>query len=207
MNVFRRVLYDGRTRQVEVDDKLLLSIHRQILQEKRLLRSAFLDFYREMTGACDRHFEGEGTEIELGSGAGFLKDVRPQVVTTDVRSAPHIDRHLDAMNMALSDRSARCVYAINVFHHLPDPDRFFQELLRVLVPGGGCVLIEPHSGPLSSIVHKRLHKDEYFDPDESGWKNDKIRGPLSGANQALAHMSSVAIGPCSSSAIRNCRFC
>jgi hypothetical protein len=80
-------------------------------------------------------------------------------------------------------------------------------LLRVLVPGGGCVLIEPHSGPLSSIVHKRLHKDEYFDPDESGWKNDKIRGPLSGANQALAHMSSVAIGPCSSSAIRNCRFC
>jgi ubiquinone/menaquinone biosynthesis C-methylase UbiE len=81
---------------------------------------------------------------------------------------------LDAQAMNLADNTVRCIYAINVFHHLPDPDLFLVELVRVLQPGGGCILIEPHCGFVSSLVHRHLHSDEYFDPDAPEWRTVEI---------------------------------
>jgi SAM-dependent methyltransferase len=191
MNLIERLrwwLYDPRVRGVDIDDNSLLEIHRTILWEKPLLRSAFETFYRDMMEQCDRWLNVSGPEIELGSGAGFFKRLRPALVTTDVRQGPHIDRTLDAQQMDLSDASVRCVYAINVFHHLPDPERFFAELVRVLRSGGGCILIEPHGGVGSALLHRYLHSDERFLPDEPNWQTPGIGGPLSGANQALAHI-------------------
>jgi SAM-dependent methyltransferase len=90
--------------------------------------------------------------------------------------------------MALPDDSVRCIYAINVFHHLPDPERFLSELCRVLHAGGGCILIEPHIGFASALLHRYLHSDERFIPDAKSWETTDIGGPLSGANQALAYI-------------------
>lgn len=191
MKIIERVrlwLYEPRVRGINVDDNALLGIHAGILREKRLLRSAFETFYRDMTGLCDRLLIVPGMEIELGTGAGFFKSLRPELVTSDIRKGPNIDIALDAQNMSLPDDSVRCIYAINVFHHLPDPERFFLELCRVLRPGGGCILIEPHGGPSSALLHRYLHSDERFDPDAQSWQNAAIEGPLSGANQALAHI-------------------
>jgi SAM-dependent methyltransferase len=185
---FRQWLYESRVRGVDVDDASLLQIHSAILRDKPLLRSAFEAFYRDMADLCDRYLLVEGDEIELGTGAGFFKSRRPQLITSDVRKGPHIDIELDAQAMALPSDSARCIYAINVFHHLSQPERFFDELLRVLRPGGGCILIEPHSGFASTLLHRHLHTDEHFDPDAPGWDTPEIGGPLSGANQALAHI-------------------
>ena len=184
----RQWLYEPKVRGVDVDNNALLEIHTRILREKRLLRSAFETFYRDMCRLCDRCFSVPGLEVELGTGAGFMKSMRPGLVTSDVRKGPHIDMELDAQAMALGDESVRCIYAINVFHHLPDPERFFSELIRVLRPGGGCILIEPHGGFASAFLHQRLHSDEHFDLDAAGWRNMGILGPLSGANQALAHI-------------------
>ena len=184
----RNFLYDPRVRDMDVDDAQLLAIHRQILFEKPIMRHVFEDFYREMSSRCDSYFQVSGQEIELGSGAGFFKKVRPQLVTSDVRQGPHIERVLDAQALDLPDNSVRCVYAINMFHHLPEPGKFFSELIRVLVPGGGCILIEPHHGPVSAAIHSRLHKDERFDPQAQLWNNPEVDGPLSGANQALAYI-------------------
>lgn len=188
INKLRNWLYDPRVRHMSVDDERLLELHAAILAEKPLLRSTFNSFYGVMLDCNDTFLSGDGIEIELGSGAGFLKSRRPEVITSDVRSGAHIDRVLDAQNMDIPDKSVRCIYAINVFHHLPEPERFFAELSRVLVPGGGCILIEPHNGPASSALHRLLHKDERFDPDVTEWHNQHIAGPLSGANQALAHI-------------------
>jgi predicted SAM-dependent methyltransferase len=184
----RQCLYEPRVRGVNVDDNRLLDIHRTILRGKSLLRSAFDTFYRDMTGLCDRFLVADGLEVELGTGAGFLKNVRPGLLTSDVRSDPHIDMALDAQAMSLEDDSVRCIYAINVFHHLPQPELFFNELMRVLRAGGGCILIEPHGGFLSALLHRHLHADEHFDPQAPQWSNTNISGPLSGANQAMAHI-------------------
>jgi len=184
----REWLYEPRVRDVDVDDNALLEIHSGILRKKRLLRSTFETFYRDMIGLCDRLLKVSGTEVELGSGAGFFKSLRPELVTSDIRKGPHIDLALDAQNMSLPDDSVRCIYAINVFHHLPDPDHFFSELCRVLRPGGGCILIEPHGGFGSALLHRHLHSSERFDPDAQSWQTADIGGPLSGANQALAYI-------------------
>jgi SAM-dependent methyltransferase len=181
-------LYEPRVRGVDVDDNALLDIHITILREKPLLRSAFETFYLDMIKLCDRLLTTSGKEIELGSGAGFFKSLRPELVTSDIRKGPHIDIALDAQNMSLPDNSVRCIYAINVFHHLPDPELFFSELRRVLRPGGGCILIEPHGGFSSALLHRHLHTDERFLPDAQNWQTTDIGGPLSGANQALAYI-------------------
>lgn len=184
----RNWLYEPRVHGVDVDDNSLLAIHMEVLRKKPLLKSAFETFYRDMVGLCDWLLAPSGLEIELGSGAGFFKTMRPRVVTSDIRKGPHIDMELDAQHMNLADSSVRCIYAINVFHHLPDPATFFSELGRVLVPGGGCILIEPHNGWCSALLHRHLHTDESFLPDAKNWKTADIAGPLSGANQALAYI-------------------
>ncbi len=187
-NLIRQWLLDPRVRGVDVDDNALLEIHSSILQEKALLRSAFETFYRDMGRLCDRYLDVPGIEVELGTGAGFFKSLRPGLITSDVRHGPNIDMTLDAQAMTLDDASVRCIYAINMFHHLPDPECFFRELARVLRPGGGCILIEPHGGYASALLHKHLHSDEVFLPEAPAWANAGIGGPLSGANQALAHI-------------------
>jgi SAM-dependent methyltransferase len=184
----RNWLHEPRVRNVDTNDNVLLDIHSAILRKKRLLRSAFETFYCDMAGLCDRLLPLSGLEVELGTGAGFFKSLRPTLITSDIRKGPHIDMELDAQAMTLADNSVRCIYAINVFHHLPDPELFFAELARVLRPGGGCILIEPHGGFVSALLHRYLHSDEYFDPDAIGWRTAEIGGPLSGANQALAHI-------------------
>jgi SAM-dependent methyltransferase len=173
---------------INVDSNLLLERHMAVLHDKVLLRSAFETFYEDMARLCDYHFRIDGLEIELGTGSGFFKKLRPALITSDVRKAEHIDMEVDAQQMPFDTDSVRCVYAINVFHHLPSPELFLAELERVLKRGGGCILIEPHNGFMSALLHRHLHSDEYFDVDAVDWKSVDIGGPLSGANQALAHI-------------------
>lgn len=183
----RRIFYEPEVRGLDVDENNLLEVHRKILLRKELLKSTFETFYSDMTSLCDRHLIVPGTEIELGSGAGFFKNYRKGLITSDIRRGEYIDIILDAQNMSIPDNSVRCIYAINVFHHLSDPEKFFSELCRVLRPEGGCILIEPHGGFASALLHRYLHHNEQFDPTQ-GWKTKSIGGPLSGANQALAHI-------------------
>jgi SAM-dependent methyltransferase len=182
-------LYEPRVLGLDLDDERLPEVHSAIMNDKKLLQSAYQTFYRDMANLCDRFLPVSGLEIELGSGAGFFRKLRPGLVTSDVRRGSNIDLVLDAQNMAVRDHSVRCVYAINVFHHLPDPDRFLTELCRVLRPGGGCILMEPHGGFGSAFLHRLLVRDERFDPDAPTWQNTEITGPLSeAANQALAYI-------------------
>ena len=188
INKIRQWLYEPEVRGVSVNDDQLLLVHRKIVLSKQLLRSSFKTFYKDMGLLCDKFFLVHGLEIELGSGAGFFKKYRDSIITSDVRNSVDFDLELNALDMKLKSNTVRCIYAINVFHHLPEPDLFFNELQRVLKPGGGCILIEPHNGFFSRLIHTHLHSDEHFDVDADGWVTRQISGPLSGANQALAHI-------------------
>jgi len=181
-------LIEDEVKNVDVDSPELLKIHRAVLLKKPLLHSAFGVFYKNMGEACDQYFTCSGMEVELGSGSGFFKSTRPGLVSSDIREAEYIDLVLDAQKLDLKDASVRAIYGINVLHHLQDPDQFFEEAYRVLAPGGGFIFIEPHNGFVSALIHKMLHKNEHFDPNMIGWKNYSIKGPLSGANQALPHI-------------------
>ena len=188
LSILQNFFLEKDVRNVSVDENLLLEIHRKILQKKKLLHSAFNTFYKLMSDSCDKFLTAEGLEIELGSGSGFFKNARPGLITSDIRTAEYIDMILDAQKMNLKNDSVKVFYGINVFHHLPKPEIFFKEAIRTLKTGGGIILIEPHNGFISSTVHKLLHKNEYFDTKVPKWRNYEIKGPLSGANQALSHI-------------------
>ncbi len=184
--IIRNYFHHKDVLKIDVDSSKLLKIHSSIIKKKTLLKSAYKTFYKDMSNVCDKYFCKDGLEIELGSGVGFFKKHRKKIITSDIRKGLKFDMKINAIKMNLKNNSVKCIYAINVFHHISYPNKFFKELIRVLKKNGGCILIEPHNGFISKLLHKNMHKDEYFDTDIKNW-NTKKSGPLSNANQALSH--------------------
>ena len=173
--------------KVDVDGSARFTAHRRVLARKPLLQQVFRQFHAEFERADRSHFSGAGTRIELGAGVAPVKDSLPDVLSSDVVPAPGLDLCLDAQQMSLPDCSVRAIFAQNCFHHFPQPTRFFGELARVLVPGGGAVLIEPYHGPLASILYPRLFATEGFDKNYPTWEVP-ASGPMNGANQAASYV-------------------
>ena len=159
--------------------------HVAALATHPMTRQLFSEFHLRMRELDAAHLTGDGRRVELGSGVYPLKRTFGDVLATDIVPAPGIDRVLDAQAMDLPDLSVRCFFAQFVFHHLAHPSAFFREVERVCVPGGGVVLLEPASGPLASLLYKRLFRTETFDRSMPGWEA-AIEDPMTGANQALS---------------------
>lgn len=185
--MIRRLLAEPRLVDADPDAPGLVDLHRRILASKPLTRSVFLEVYRACRAADERHLAGDGARVEIGAGSSFLGTIYRDVLTTDIKPAAGIERVVDAMAMPFATGSVRAVYGIHCFHHLPDPARFLAELVRVLAPGGGCILVEPYYGPLAAFVYRRLFTSEGFDPRQQAWRTP-MGGPMSGANQALSYV-------------------
>ena len=183
----RDVLHEPRLREVDVDSDQFLYIHRVILQEKPMMREVFKEFYDLCMSLDERYFTGSGQRVEIGAGVSFFKKLYPGIVATDVKRSDNLDMVLDAQNMDLGNASVRAFYGLNCFHHFPEPCKFFDELKRVLVPGGGCVLIEPYFGMVAERFYKNVHESETFDSTQREWENNAL-GFCSNANQALSYI-------------------
>jgi SAM-dependent methyltransferase len=178
---------DPAVRLHDVDSVDCSLAHRQALQRKTLLRKLFERFYRECRDMDNRYFkETPGKRVEIGSGSSRIKELYPDVVTSDIKHLMFIDIVLRAEEMPFPSNSLRVIYGINVFHHILNPRLFFREILRVLHPGGGVVLIEPFYGPFARWIFQNLHASEGFDPNALNWEASEPIGPLSNANQALS---------------------
>lgn len=181
-------LAEPRLKGLDVESPERIRLHLEILRRKPLLRSVFEEFYRTSLRLDQRFLGGSrGLRVELGAGVSFFKEIEPSVLVTDIKPAPHLDAVVDAQSMPFASGGLRVLYAINCFHHVPDPVLFFREVARVLAPGGGVVLVEPFHGPLSAAVHRRLFETECFDPDAREWASAE-RKTMVGANQALSYV-------------------
>lgn len=187
MQAFRSLLLDPRIREVDIDSPEALDLHRQITMEKPLMREVFRDFYTICVDLAKVHLTVSGKQVEIGGGGSFFKEYYPQVLTTDVKPSIYLDMVVNAQDMPFDKEQVGVVYGINCFHHLSDPRRFFSELGRVLIRGGGCVLIDPYNSWLSRLFHSHVHSHEHFNQDQRTWEPaSNSVGPLSGANQALS---------------------
>lgn len=110
------------------------------------------------------------------------------MLASDIKALPFVDLVVNGEQMPFADSSLRAVYAINTFHHINDPRAFFRELMRVLQPGGGAIMIEPFHGPVARQLFKRLHTTEGFDEDVPIWEAPEDAGPFTKANQALSYV-------------------
>lgn len=128
----------------------------------------------------------QGRTLEIGSGAGGFKEFAPDVITTDILSAPWLDLVADAQALPFAADSFGNIVMFDVLHHIEFPRRFFSEALRVLAPGGRIVMMEPAITPLSWPFYRFLHAeplDLNADPLHDG-APAQDRDPFA-ANQAI----------------------
>ncbi|MBI3544175.1 MAG: class I SAM-dependent methyltransferase [Deltaproteobacteria bacterium] len=166
-----------------IDDPARVEELRAILRKKGFLRAFYKEVYARYAEVLKR-CPADGVAVELGSGAGFVKEVVPEITTSDYLAYSGVDLVVDATKMPFADRSVRFICMLNVFHHIPDVGAFLAEADRCLKPGGRIFMRDQHVGWLSSFFFKHLHH-EPFDPKVAEWAFDST-GPLSGANGALA---------------------
>ncbi len=155
--------------------------HGKIIQQKIFLRNLYIDFYRQFQTAIKGR-PVDGCFVELGSGGGFIKEIIPNVITSDILPIPTVDKHFSVLQMPFPCISVDAFLMINVFHHIPNPSLFLQEAQRCLKKGGKIVMIEPANTFFSRFIYQNFHH-EPFDP-QGEWSFPS-QGPLSSANGAL----------------------
>jgi SAM-dependent methyltransferase len=177
----RHALAHPLARGIALDSAEATAVHARLIAEKGFLRRLYLHYYRHYEAAISRAAPG-GIVLEVGAGGSFYRDIRPAVVSLDLRPGAQVDILGSALALPLRDESTSAVLLLNVLHHLPDPRVFFRECQRVLMPGGRVCLIEPYAGPLSRRLIRPLHHEPW--DEGAGWTIDST-GPLSSANIAL----------------------
>jgi hypothetical protein len=177
----KNVLAHPLTRGISIDDPRATDLRRRIVREKVFLRKLYADWYATLAGTLPPR--ELGGVLELGSGAGFLKEFVPDAITSEIFHTPGIDVVLDAHQLPMGGHSLRAIVMTDVMHHLPNVPRFLAEATRTVRAGGVIAMIEPWVTGWSKRVYTRLHH-EPFEPQAATWEFP-TSGPLSGANGAL----------------------
>ena len=128
--------------------------HGRQWQRKPVLRDIYLDLYRRMAAELT-----PGTTLEIGGGAGIFKEFAPDVVTTDILTAPWLDLVADAQALPFTPASFDNIVMFDVLHHIEFPRRFLTEATRILRPGGRIIMVEPAITPVSRPFYKLMHPE------------------------------------------------
>lgn len=161
-----------------VDSSKVLLSDRKLIRQKGFLNKIYKDFYNEFKGT---NFP-KGPIVEIGSGAGFIKEVLPSTVTSDVIKGPDIDKVFLAEKMPFKNSSVSAFFMIDTLHHIKNPEAAFREMARCLKKAGKIIMIEPYNSLWGYFIYKFLHY-EHFDP-KAGWEI-KGKGRMSDSNTAL----------------------
>ena len=154
--------------------------HRSLVLSKPFLKKLYEDWYTVFQESKPK--VPAGKMVEIGSGGGFLKEVIPGVLTSDILELKHTDLTFSGLAMPFRDGELSALFMIDTFHHIPDAEGFLSEVDRVLMPGGRMVMIEPANSFWGRLIYQNFHH-EPFDP-MGGW-TFPTSGPMSGANGAL----------------------
>ena len=180
-NLFSWLKLPEKKQTTDLDDPAVTLLHGEIIQQKPLLRNIYVDFYKRLKNAVGD--TESKTVVELGSGGGFIKELIPGAITSDVIEVSTVDQIFSATEMPFEDSSIDAFVMMDVLHHIYDPSDFFKEALRCLTPGGKIVMIEPAATPWARFVYKNFHH-ESFDL-KAGWQLEE-GGPLSHGNAAMS---------------------
>jgi SAM-dependent methyltransferase len=184
ISLIKQFLEHPLTKGLSVDDPKTTLLRRQIIRQKKFLYRLYSDWYRMIEEQLP---DIPGGVVELGAGAGFMKDILPFVITTEVLSLPGIDVLISPDKpLPFAEGQLRAIVMTDVLHHISAPRSFFAEATRTVKPGGVVVMIEPWVTAWSTFVYTRMHA-EPFRTDAREWEFPE-KGPLSGANGALPWM-------------------
>ncbi len=157
------------------------ALHREAWRSKAVIRHLYRDFQHQLLADC-----GEGNILDIGSGTAHIKEVRSDVISTDILAFPGIDVVADAHILPFANGAFSAIIMLDVLHHLERPIEFLKEASRVLRPGGRLSMIEPAMTPLARRFYDRFHEepvDMMADPFAMVTA-DRNRDPFD-ANQAI----------------------
>lgn len=178
--MLKRLLSHPLTRGLDLDNPDTTTIRKDIIESKPFLKKIYLEWYSLIT---DEILHLPLPILEIGSGAGYLKKRIPGLISSDIFFLPFVDLIFNGLYVPLKESSISAITMLNVFHHIPDPEKFLFEAERILMKGGRIVFIEPWVSTWSKIVYTHFHH-EGFNLHTKKWKFSS-RGPLSDSNQAL----------------------
>ncbi|MBN2192584.1 MAG: methyltransferase domain-containing protein [Polyangiaceae bacterium] len=165
-----------------IDEPLLLT-HAERIHANVFLSAIYRDVYARLLAEIP--VEQYPRLLEIGSGAGFLRQAAPHAITSDCVAGPGIDRVVDAcrLDQTFEAGSLDAIAAFDVFHHLPDAEGFLRGAEFALRPGGRVVMIEPWFTPLGQWFYRVLHHEpSVLDPNDWTLRGE---GRLGGANSRL----------------------
>ena len=114
---------------------------RRIIQSNSFLKCFYEECYQFVCSKIPTG--GDGIVLEIGSGAGFLKEIYPNSITSEILNISTVDVILDAQTLPIKQNCLRSIVMVDVFHHLPDVRSFLKEALICVQPGGTIVMVEP----------------------------------------------------------------
>jgi len=162
-----------------IDNKDTIISHAKTIRNKFILNMIYKDFYQKILSVN----LPKGKIVELGSGGGFIKEINPKIVTSDVVHSKNIDKVFKAEKMPFKSSGISAFYLLNTFHHIKNPTKALTEMERCLKKSGKIVMIEPFNSPWARFIYQNFHQ-ELFDPKTRDWKI-MGRGRLSSANGAI----------------------
>ena len=144
MKFFRR----KELRPVWADESRMTQEYRGVWDSEPVLRR----FYRDLWGMAMSPVTGAPV-VELGGGAGFIRECYPEVITTDLNRFPSTQLVCNATRLPFETESVGNFIAVAFFHHCVDPKLLFDEVQRVLKPGGRFVILDPYISPLARLIY------------------------------------------------------
>ncbi|MHC4738211.1 MAG: class I SAM-dependent methyltransferase [Planctomycetota bacterium] len=180
MKIIQWLKLPETSRIKNLDDPAVTLLHAEIIQKKPFLRKLYIDFYKQFLTAVPE--PETKVLVELGSGGGFIKEVIPNVTTSDILELPGVDNIFSVLNMPFEEKSVDAFFMVDVLHHIIDPRAFFRETLRILKPDGKIVMIEPANTLWARFIYRNFHH-ERFDT-KAKWEMENT-GPLSNGNGAI----------------------
>lgn len=166
--------------EYDLDDPKRTLLHGKIIKSKPFLKKLYIEWYQYFLNEIKNLPSGK--MVEIGSGGGFLKEIIPEVITSDVLPLANCDMTFSGENLAFELNELNAIFMVNVLHHIHDPEKFFYEAEKKLKQGGMIIMVEPANTVFSKFIYRNFHH-EPFDT-KSGWALT-ASGALSAANQAL----------------------
>ena len=164
--------------------KLLIGRSRETvsaeISRSRILENPFLKTVYEEILNFQIGTTVEGLKIlEIGSSGGITKAILPNCVTSDIRSGDGVDIIESALHLPFQNNHFDIIIAKDVIHHIPETDRLFAELYRLLKSGGTLGICETYWSLPAQFVYRFLHPEDYSE------KKIRLGNFNSNGNQAL----------------------
>lgn len=165
----------------DIDDASATELHSEIIHKKKILKSIYTENYLTFRKRIGKDIDKKAI-LELGSGGGFIKEIIPNCITSDVIELTNVDLIFSALEMPFENESIDAMLMIDVLHHIPDSVRFFEEANRCLKPAGKIIMIEPANTLWGGFIYRNFHHEPF---DTKGGWGFESSGPMSSANGAI----------------------